>query len=117
MSSGKILLGLLAGIAAGATLGILLAPDKGSSTRKKLVKKGDDYVEEFENKFNDFIDGVNRKYESVKDKYESVKDKALHMAENGKDKYESVKDKALHMAENGKDKIEQLDGEFTAARK
>ena len=35
MSKGKLLLGVLAGVAAGALLGILMAPDKGSETRKK----------------------------------------------------------------------------------
>jgi len=39
MSTGKVLLGVLAGIAVGATLGILFAPDKGSTTRKKFPKK------------------------------------------------------------------------------
>ena len=40
MGNGKILLGVLAGAAAGATLGILFAPKKGSVTRKKIIKKG-----------------------------------------------------------------------------
>lgn len=39
MSSGKLFLGILAGIATGATLGILFAPEKGSTTRKKLWTK------------------------------------------------------------------------------
>lgn len=36
MSSGKIILGTLAGIAIGTTLGILFAPEKGCVTRKKI---------------------------------------------------------------------------------
>ena len=76
MKSGKVLLGLLAGVAIGATLGILFAPDKGSSTRKKISKKGDEYADELEKKFNDFIDSLNKKYETVKDE-------ATHLAETG----------------------------------
>ena len=40
MKSGKILLGIMAGTAAGALLGILFAPEKGPVTRKKILKKG-----------------------------------------------------------------------------
>jgi gas vesicle protein len=45
MKTGKVVLGLLAGVAAGAILGILFAPDKGSNTRKKIVDKGEGYAE------------------------------------------------------------------------
>ena len=77
MSSGKVLLGLLAGIAAGATLGILFAPDKGSTTRRKIAQKGDDYADELGEKFNEFID-------SISDKFETVKEEAIRMAKDGK---------------------------------
>jgi gas vesicle protein len=67
MSSGKVLLGLLAGIAAGTLIGILFAPDKGSDTRKKISKKGEDYVDSLKEKFNEFRDTVVEKFEKVKE--------------------------------------------------
>ena len=68
MSSGKVLLALLAGVAAGALLGVLFAPEKGSETRKKISKKGEDYAENLTEKFNEFLAGVKEKFEDVKEK-------------------------------------------------
>ena len=83
MSSGKVVLALLAGVAAGAVLGILFAPDKGSETRKKLSGEGDDLKESMKEKFNQFLDDISEKYENVKeedadpaDKGKTVKDEA-----------------------------------------
>jgi len=90
MSSGKVLLGLLAGIAVGATLGILFAPDKGSSTRKKISKKSEAYAEELESKFNDFI-------ESLTEKFETAKEDLLQKAENGFHKAEDWVENAEEM--------------------
>ena len=67
MDSGKILLGVLAGVAAGAIIGILFAPAKGSETRKKILNKTGDYSDELKEKFNEFIDGIAEKYENVKE--------------------------------------------------
>ncbi|NVN94067.1 MAG: YtxH domain-containing protein [Bacteroidetes bacterium] len=67
MSTGKVVLGLLAGIATGAVLGILFAPEKGSVTRKKIAKKGEDYVDDLKEKFDDFKDGISEKFEKVKE--------------------------------------------------
>ena len=52
MSSGKLLLGVLAGVATGALLGILFAPEKGSVTRKKIAKSSEDYADSLKDKFN-----------------------------------------------------------------
>jgi gas vesicle protein len=76
MSSGKVLLGLLAGVAAGALLGVLFAPEKGSVTRKKIVKKTEDYADGLTEKFNEFLDAVNEKFDDVKEKVENIKAKA-----------------------------------------
>jgi len=66
MSSGKVVLGLLAGVAVGALAGILFAPAKGSRTRKRILKKGEDYTEVMKEKLNHLIDSTNQKFEKVK---------------------------------------------------
>lgn len=72
MSAGKVLLGVLAGVAAGAVLGILFAPDKGSVTRKKISSKSKEYAGELEDKFNDLIDSIAKKFETVKEETISI---------------------------------------------
>jgi gas vesicle protein len=64
-NNSKILLGIIAGVAIGGALGVLLAPDKGSETRRKIVEKGNDlgdslssFGDTVKDKFNDVVDGV-----------------------------------------------------------
>lgn len=66
MSSGKLFWGILAGVAAGAIIGVLLAPDKGSETRRKLIETGEDYADAVKEKFNQVVDSMSEKFEQVK---------------------------------------------------
>jgi len=66
MSSGKIIAGVLAGVAVGVAIGILIAPDKGSETRRKIAEKGGEYTDGFEDKFNDFIDSISKQFANLK---------------------------------------------------
>ncbi len=79
MNSGKLLTGILIGAAAGAVLGVLFAPDKGSETRVKISKKGSDLKNSVKDKINELVDGISNHYESVKsdaqDAYVEGKDK------------------------------------------
>lgn len=66
MNSGKVILGALAGLTAGALIGILFAPDKGSESRSKIVKKGEDYLDSVKQKFNSLLDNISGKYNGGK---------------------------------------------------
>ena len=77
MSSEKVVLGLLAGVAAGALAGILFAPAKGSKTRRRILKKGENYVDTLKEKFDELIDVVNEKVEKVKDDVSNLTEKKI----------------------------------------
>ncbi|MDY0215587.1 MAG: YtxH domain-containing protein [Bacteroidales bacterium] len=67
MSAEKVIIGALAGIATGALLGVLFAPDKGSETRRKIVKKSSDSVNDMKNKFGNLMDDIADKFEHEKE--------------------------------------------------
>ena len=54
--TGKVVVGLLAGLAVGALLGVLFAPDKGSETRRKMAEKGSDLADDVNEKLKKLID-------------------------------------------------------------
>lgn len=72
MGSGKVLSSVLAGAAAGAILGILFAPDKGTETRRKIAEKGSGLVDSVKDKVSEYSDVISEKYDSVKDKISGV---------------------------------------------
>jgi gas vesicle protein len=83
--TGKVLLGLLAGVAAGAVIGILFAPDRGSDTRKKIAQKSGDYATEFKNKLTSW-------YEKSMQQFGSVKDSVSHAVSGNKENAKSADD-------------------------
>lgn len=87
MSSGKVLLGVLAGVAAGALLGVLFAPDKGWNTRKKISKKADEYMDGLRDKFDEFMDTISDKIDDVKEDVSDFTEK--NITKEPKDKKEA----------------------------
>jgi len=65
MSTGKVLLGVIAGVATGTALGILLAPAKGSETRGKITAKGKEYTESVKNTFDKIKGDVTEKFKNA----------------------------------------------------
>jgi gas vesicle protein len=76
MSNKKTMMAILAGAAAGAIAGILLAPDKGSETRKKISSGAGDFTDTVKNSFGEFIDNLRNVYASALNKTEDVEDTA-----------------------------------------
>ena len=66
MSKSKVLAGLLVGAAAGAVLGLLLAPEKGSDTRKKISEKKNKFGEDLKNKFGEVKETIKGKYDNIR---------------------------------------------------
>ncbi len=66
MNSGKVILGVLAGLAAGALMGVLFAPDKGSESMSRITKKGDEYLNSVRERFNSILDAISGQFNGGK---------------------------------------------------
>lgn len=77
MKTNSTLVGVLGGMAAGALIGILFAPDKGSKTRKKIKLKSSKYA-------SDARDKVEEALETLSEKYDILKSEANEMFADGK---------------------------------
>ena len=86
MKTGKVLLGVVAGVAIGAALGVLFAPEKGTELRNKISRKKGDYLNNIKDKFNEVAENASDKLNSVKDRFTN--------SNNGENLADSVLDQA-----------------------
>lgn len=64
----KVLIALAAGVAVGAVLGVLLAPGKGSDTRKKIFDEGKKMSGDLKNRFKKGLEKLNDLKEDLEEK-------------------------------------------------
>ena len=82
----KVLIALLAGLAAGAAIGLLFAPEKGSETRDKLNQSlkdlGDSIKDKAAEEINNLTSLKDKVVDSIKDKMRKVENEYSNEVEN-----------------------------------
>jgi len=77
----KIFLGILGAAAAGVAIGLLIAPDKGSETRKRIAKTTGDWADQLSNAFK-----------NSRSQFNDLKDKARHMKSAAEQKVSNLQE-------------------------
>lgn len=84
--TGKLIGALVVGALAGAALGILFAPDKGSKTRSNIIDGAKDLTGDIKKKMTDEAAALRKKADELermaKEKAEEVFDNVKHKAED-----------------------------------
>lgn len=83
----KVILGILGAAAAGVVIGLLVAPEKGSDTRKKIRKAAGDWADNLSHLWADGKEAADGTLENVKDKVKQARSAAEDKANKVKESY------------------------------
>ncbi len=88
-NSTGLLLAMVAGAALGTLVGLLVAPNSGKKTRKKIKAKTRDLKEQAKHKYEEVADKVKEEYEHVSS---AVSETVGHVADKVSDEVDKYKD-------------------------
>lgn len=99
--TGNTLVAILAGAAVGAVAGILIAPDQGEKTRKKIGQGFKSGAEDFGAKFDELKNQIKGLVSSKKDDFESSFNSLVNRAENKSEDVIAALEKKLEELKKG----------------
>ena len=65
MTNKKLVAGILAGLAAGAMISLIISSSKKGSFSKKLMKRGNNLADDLKGKFSEFVDRMEDKFQGI----------------------------------------------------
>ncbi len=78
----KVILGVAVGALAGAVTGLLLAPEDGAKTRKKITKETDKLRHSISDAVSESLEAAKGKYNTLLDEYARAGRKSITKAKN-----------------------------------
>ena len=106
MASTKSFFSLLAGLAAGAAIGMLYAPDKGWKTRARVKKAAENGYEDLKENLGDLGTKVDEKSEEAKETIKSLRET---LREKGAEIKEGTRDMLLKQLERLENALKQAE--------
>lgn len=116
MSNKSTLAIALAALAAGAALGVLLAPASGAETRKKLMRKGGELKDRLASMLEEGEELVAELKNKARGAMDSASDTASSVAGSARDAAQTVRDKVKQGAADVKDNLSEARTSMNAGR-